>query len=69
MIQLTEEQRRELRETDGESGRVVDPQTKQEYVLVRAEVYERLKGLLSEDTVFTTTEQLDAVMADADAGS
>ena len=44
VIELTQEQRREL--TAADAPRVVDPDTRQTYVLVREEVYERLKGLL-----------------------
>jgi len=47
MIQLTEEQRQQL---DGaEPARAVDPLTKEEYVLVKAELYDRLKGILDVD--------------------
>jgi hypothetical protein len=34
---------------------------------VRAEVYERLWNVLSDDTVFTTAEMLDRLMSDDDA--
>jgi hypothetical protein len=47
MIELTEDQRREVKGAD--VPRAVDPETHQTYVLVREEVYERLKGLLGED--------------------
>lgn len=67
MIELTEQQGRELETT--EAPRVFDPRTRKTYVLVREEIYERLKeGLLGHDTVYTTAEMLDAVMAEADAG-
>jgi hypothetical protein len=46
MIELTEQQRQEL--TSAEPV-VVDPQTRQEYVLVRKELYLRLRGLLDDD--------------------
>jgi hypothetical protein len=46
MIELTAEQRQELSEPNPVA---IDPQTKQEYVLVRREVYERLRALLDED--------------------
>ncbi len=42
MIELTDEQRQEL----ATSPLVLDPQTRQEYVLVRRDLYERLKALL-----------------------
>src|SRR5207302_2441155 len=45
MIELTEEQRQEMRQANGEAPRAIDPDTKQEYVLIRAELYERMKTL------------------------
>ena len=57
MFELTPDQRAELR--GPEPARAIDPQSKQEYVLVRAEVYERLKGLLNED--FHPSEAYPAV--------
>lgn len=47
MIELTPDQRRALQGM--EVPRVADPDTHQTYVLVREEVYERLKGLLGDD--------------------
>jgi hypothetical protein len=44
MIELSQEQRRELEAP--EPARARDPQTNETYVLVRAEVYERLRALL-----------------------
>jgi hypothetical protein len=64
MIELTPEQRQEL---SGPEPEAIDPQTRQVYVLVRREVYERLRGLLDEDTVHTSAEMLDRVMAEDDA--
>jgi hypothetical protein len=46
MIELTEQQRQELKNPE---PRALDPETGETYVLVRAEVYERLKGLLGEE--------------------
>jgi hypothetical protein len=46
MIELTEQQRQELKNPE---PRARDPETGEAYVLVRAEVYERLKGLLGEE--------------------
>ena len=34
---------------------------------MRADVYERLKALLADDTVYTTAEMLDRIMAEDDA--
>jgi hypothetical protein len=64
MIELTKEQRRQLRETVPE---ILDPATKEIYVLVRKEAYERMKALLADDTVYTTAEMLDRVRAEDDA--
>jgi hypothetical protein len=47
MIDLTPEQRQELEKAG--PARVRDPQTNAIYVLVLAERYERLQGLLAED--------------------
>ena len=64
MIELTEEQRRELGKPEPVA---IDPETQQTYVLVRREVYERLRALLDEDTVYTTADMLDRVMAEDDS--
>jgi hypothetical protein len=63
MIELTEEQRQELRATD--APQVVDPGTGKTYVLVQTEVYERLKGLL-EDEPRVTGEMVDRLMEEED---
>jgi hypothetical protein len=47
MIELTEIQRRELR--NGKEVRARNPDTGQEYVLVPAGIYDRLRSLLSKD--------------------
>jgi hypothetical protein len=46
MIELTEEQRRELSNPE---PLAIDPATRQAYVLVRKEAYDRLKALLALD--------------------
>jgi hypothetical protein len=46
MIELTEQQRQDLNSPEPVA---IDPETRQTYVLVRSEAYERIKGLLSED--------------------
>jgi hypothetical protein len=46
MIELTEAQRQEL---TGPEPVVVDPVTQETYVLVRQEVYERIRSLLTEE--------------------
>ena len=64
MIELTEHQRQELAMPEPTA---IDPLTRQRYILVRAEAYERLRGLLQDDTVYTTADVLDRVMAEDDA--
>jgi hypothetical protein len=46
MIELTEEQRQEL---SAPEPIAIDPRTKEAYVLVRKEAYDRLKALLALD--------------------
>ena len=65
MIELTDVQRQSLQEPETP---VVDPQTKQEYVLVRKEVYARLLAKGEED--FNPREfypLVDRIMAPDDA--
>ncbi len=64
MIELTEQQRQELAVP---APMAIDPVTQEKYVLVRAAVYERLRYLLDDGTVYTTAEMLDRVMAMDDA--
>ena len=66
MIQLTEQQRQELSNPEPVA---VDPQTRQTYVLVRREAYDRMKALLALDE-FDPDEagsHVNEVMADDDA--
>lgn len=58
MIELNEQQRQEL---TGPEPIAIDPKTKQEYVLVRREVYGRLRGLLDDDA-----RAMEALLADLD---
>ena len=61
MIQLTEEQRQELK-GNGDHVRVLDPATHTEYVLVRADVFARLQQLVQQAEDETEQEAwLDAV--------
>jgi hypothetical protein len=48
MIELTEQQRRRLQ--DGQAVGVTDPQTGESYVILPRQVYERVVGLLYDDT-------------------
>jgi hypothetical protein len=45
-IELTEPQRRALAEAGGAPPTVTDPDTRTEYVLVRADVYARLRAVV-----------------------
>jgi hypothetical protein len=56
MIELTQEQRHAL--AGAESPVILDPETKQSYVLVRKEVFDRIKDLLYDDSAWTFDEQL-----------
>lgn len=47
MIELTDAQRQAMQGED--PPRLVDPVTQETYVLLRADVYDRLKGLLADD--------------------
>jgi hypothetical protein len=49
MIELTEQQQQALEATQGEPPRVFNPRTRESFVLVRADVYDRLKGALEGD--------------------
>jgi hypothetical protein len=48
-IDLSEEQRRALDARPEEPLRLIDPRTQQAYVLLRADLYEKLQALLAED--------------------
>jgi len=56
-MELTQEQLRKVREANGDAIVLTDPETQQEYVLIRAEVYERLKRLVYDDTPQTDEEK------------
>ncbi len=63
MIELTEHQRQELSATD--PPQVLDPETGKIYMLVHADVYERVKALLEED-FRVIGEMVDRLMEDED---
>jgi len=63
MIELTEQQRQELSSPEPVA---IDPKTKEIYILVRRNIYERMRHLLDED-VLATGELVDRVMAEDDA--
>ena len=66
MIELTEQQRRELHVPEPIA---IDPQTKQTYVLVRQAVYQRLKSLLARDDYDPDegAASINEIMAEDDA--
>ena len=49
MIEMTEPQRQALDENPNEPIEVVDPRTRQTYVLLRSDVYERIKAIVGDD--------------------
>jgi len=66
MIELTSEQHEALTQNGQTPLRVLDRATNIEYVLVRAEVYDRLKTILSKDPP-DTAALMNEVMAEDDA--
>ena len=54
MIELTQEQRQQLE--SGKAVDVTDPQTAQPYVVLRKDVYERVRHLLYDDSEWTADE-------------
>ena len=54
MVELTQEQRLTLAQE--ENPTVIDPETRAEYVLVRKELYERLRTLVYNDGEWTDDE-------------
>jgi hypothetical protein len=66
LIELTEQQHEALGRNGAEPVRAIDRSTNVEYVLVRAEVYERLKALLHDD-LQDAAALMNEVMAEDDA--
>jgi hypothetical protein len=54
MIELTEEQRQQLE--SGQAVDVSDPKTTQNFVILRKDVYERVRHLLFDDSDWTNDE-------------
>jgi len=52
MIEITKEQRQAVKEHPDKPVPLVDPETRQTFILLRTEVYERLKRLLYDDSEF-----------------
>lgn len=49
MIQLTQEQHEEIAGNGNDTPKVIDPVTNIEYVLVPADIYSRLSGMIDKD--------------------
>jgi hypothetical protein len=49
MLELTAEQRQAIAANGAQPARAIDPATQEEYVLLRAEIYDRIKHLVSDD--------------------
>jgi len=63
MIELTEQQREAL-ETSSVPPRLVDPQTHKAYVLIGADVYERMQLVLEQiDPSFYEFEEIDMAVS------
>ena len=56
MIELTEQQAQALEHAEAEPPRVVNPRTKETFVLLRADEYERLKEDEYDDSLWTREE-------------
>jgi hypothetical protein len=65
MIDLTEDQRSQLE--SGQAVDIIDPQTAQPYVLLRKEVYERVRRLLYDDAEWTAEELRQMLARSAEA--
>jgi hypothetical protein len=63
MIELTEQQREAL---VGSEPVIIDPQTHEEYVLVRRAIFERFRRFLEDESVLATGEIVDRLMAEDD---
>ena len=56
MIELTESQLKALEKADADPPRLVNPQSKEAFVLLRADEYERLKEEADDDSPWTKEE-------------
>ena len=66
MIALTDEQHRAIEDAGGLPVRVEDPETKATYVLMNAELYERIRALVEPDD--PRSEEFAPLMWDAMEG-
>ena len=68
MIELTEEQSQAIKEATGVPAVAVDRRTNTPYVLLRQDVYERLKGLIYDD-LLARDEELRNLLARSTAAN
>jgi hypothetical protein len=68
LIELTEQQQHAL--DAGPAPRLIDPRTQKEYVLIGADQFERLRGLVTDDgpDMRQVSILVDQAMRDDDAG-
>lgn len=69
MIELTEQQQKAV--DAGPAPRVIDPRTQKAYVLVGADLYDRIRGILEEDDSLdmkAVAALVDRVMQEEDEG-
>jgi hypothetical protein len=64
MIELTEQQQRELAEA-GWPPRVLNPRTQETFVLLRAEMFERVRAILEEEDEIATVEEMYPLVSEA----
>ena len=57
MLTIPKELQQAMRASDGRPLRLTDPETQAEYVLLQAEMYDQLQGLLYNDTSLTPDEK------------
>lgn len=57
MISIPKELRQAVKASENRPVRLTDPETHVEYILLKAEMYDRISGLLSEDASPTADER------------
>ncbi len=63
MTQLTPEQSSAIRAAEETPLRIIDPATNTEYVLLRADVYERVRNLFDDPTTDAFMDQIESAAA------
>ena len=57
MLTIPKELQQAMRASDGGPIRLTDPESRAEYVLLQAEMYDQIHGLLSDDGSLTPSER------------